>query len=66
MAGSTIADHFDNGEEFEDVLDEAEAEAKPGREEEFVQQIRVAWREYGLRAFMSEAQANWLRRISKT
>lgn len=60
-----IEDHFDNGEEFEDVLDEAEAEARPGREEEFVEQMRSAWDAYGLRAFMSEAQAQWLRRIAK-
>ncbi len=61
-----ISDHFDNGDEFEDVLEAAEDEAKLGREEEFVAQMRVAWKDYGLKAFMSEAQANWLKRISKT
>lgn len=62
---NTIEAHFDNGDEFEDVLDEAESEARSGREEEFVAQMRQAWTKYGLRAFMSEAQASWLRRISK-
>jgi hypothetical protein len=66
MKRQTIESHFDNGEEFQDVLDEAEAEARSGREREFVEQMAAAWKEYGLRAFMSEAQADWLRRISKT
>ena len=65
MISNTIEDHFDNGDEFEDVLDAAEDEAHPGAEEEFVEQMRAAWSAYGLRAFMSEPQANWLRRIAK-
>ncbi len=61
----TIRDHFKDGDEFEDILDSAEGEARTGREQDFVADMRSAWDAYGLRAFMSEPQANWLRRIAK-
>lgn len=61
-----IADHFDNGDEFEDVLEAAEDEAKPGWEEEFVADWRLKWKEYGMQAYMSEKQLDHLVRISKT
>lgn len=66
MPGPCISDHFDNADEFEDVLEAAEDEAKPGKEEDFVADVRQKWKDYGLRGFLSEAQADWLKRISKT
>lgn len=60
-----LEDLFDNGDEFEDVLEAAEDEARPGREEEFVAEVRKKWETFGLRAYLSQAQADWLKRIAK-
>lgn len=60
-----VRDHFDSDTEFEDLLSTAEDEARTGREQDFVADIRLAWETHGRKAFMSEAQASWLRRIAK-
>jgi hypothetical protein len=52
-------------EEFEALLDEAESGAEGYREEEFVEDMRQKFREYGTRAYLSDAQREWLERIAE-
>lgn len=61
---TTILDHFDDAEEFETVLEDAEANASTDREIEFVDSIRNKYDEYGERMFLSAAQYSWLERLS--
>lgn len=60
MGGSTILDHFDDVDAFEQALERAEANASGDREIEFVDSIRNKYDEYGESMFLSDAQYSWL------
>ena len=61
---TTILDHFDDIDEFESALEQAETNASTEREMEFVDSIRNKYEEYGERMFLSDAQYSWLTRLS--
>jgi len=61
---SDILDFYDEGEEFEEVLINAETNAKGEREIEFVDSLRDRFEEYGEFMYLSEAQYEWLERIA--
>lgn len=61
---TTILDHFDDIDDFEEVLEQAETHASTEREIEFVDSIRNKYDEYGERMFLSDAQWSWLDRLS--
>lgn len=57
---ATILDHFDDIDDFESALEQAEANASKEREMEFVDSIRNKYDEYGESMFLSDAQYSWL------
>lgn len=61
---TTILDHFDDIGDFEDALEQAEANASTEREMEFADSLRNKYEEYGERMFLSDAQYSWLTRLS--
>lgn len=61
-----LEDFCDDGDEFQDILDSAVDNADPGRQEEFVLDIKVKWDTYGLSMFMSSAQWEWLNKLADT
>lgn len=50
--------------EFENLLSDAEAEALPGKQEDFVSDMRDKFDEYAGQMYLSHAQLNWLRSIA--
>ncbi len=50
--------------DFDDVLDEAESNAKGPWEEQFVKDLRGKYREHGDRMFLSERQEEVIKRIA--
>lgn len=60
----TIIDHFDDIDEFESALEQAETNASKARDIEFVDIIRNKYDEYGERMFLSDAQYSWLMRLA--
>lgn len=59
-----IESFFADGNDFEDALGEAEdAATRPG-ELDFVAGLRRSWNLYGMNAFMSQGQYDWLCRLS--
>ena len=59
-----ICDHYTR-EEYEDLLGQAESGAEGYREEEFVEDMRQKFRDYGTRAYLSDAQREWLENIAE-
>ena len=51
--------------DFEDLLSEAESNAKGSWEENFVEEARTRFNEYDDRMFLSEKQEEILKRIAK-
>lgn len=64
-ASENAADIFDSLDEFENLLDDAEAGATTQKEMDFVADMRAKADTYGLRAFLSEAQLAWLRALAE-
>jgi hypothetical protein len=62
--GRNIEDHYDDGQEFEDVLVSAEQAADGYTQTKFVTAIRKKWEEYGMRAFLTEQDNLTLRAIA--
>lgn len=58
-----VKDHFTDVEDFEDLLDSAEASAAGEWEETFVLDIRTAYAKWGAEAYLSELQKDTLERI---
>lgn len=63
MTGTRVEDHFKCGQEYEDLLDEANANASD-KQETFVEDMLRNWRQYGMRAFLSEGQLRYLHQIA--
>jgi hypothetical protein len=57
----TVSDLYDD---FEDVLDIAESNARGAWEEQFVDDLRAKFDEYGERMFLSDRQNEVLQRIT--
>ena len=63
-ATTRIETFFADGYDFEDALTEAEAAATRPGELDFVAGLRRSWTLYGMSAFMSQGQCDWLKRLS--
>lgn len=63
MPPTTVSDHFPIFADFEELLDSAEEQAKTPKEMEFVASVRARSDNYAGRAYLSHAQARWLRDI---
>lgn len=50
--------------EFENLLSDAEAEALPGKQEEFVGDMRDKFDQYQGQMYVSPSQLSWLRSIA--
>jgi len=59
-----VSDHYTRVE-FEDLLDEAESNARAGFEQGFVSDIRDKYDEYGPEMFLSDKQNEILERIAE-
>lgn len=65
MSTAKIETWCDDGDEFEEILENAEDEARTGWEEDFVADMRDKWEQFGLSAYMTEAQFNKLCKIAR-
>lgn len=57
--------YFDDFDEFEDAINEAESNAKSGRDMDFVDDLKQRFNQYGQRTNLSEAQYEWLKRLAR-
>jgi hypothetical protein len=62
MSGK-VQDHYTH-DEFEEILDDAEMNAANDWEEEFVSDIKLKFKQYGIRMFISERQIEIIERIA--
>jgi hypothetical protein len=62
-AMSRVKDQFDDTTDFEQLLSDAESQAKSEREQEFVAEMNDKWEKYGADMFLSEKQRDWLESI---
>lgn len=62
MSGK-VQDHYTH-DEFEEILDDAEMSAANDWEEEFVSDIKLKFKQYGIRMFISERQIEIIERIA--
>ena len=53
-----------SGKQFEQLLKDAEAGAETEREEDFVDDMKQRFEEYGMRMFLSDAQEEWLKDLA--
>jgi hypothetical protein len=60
---SRLHEQFDDLRDFEQLLADAESQAKSEREQEFVSEIVEKYEKYGADMFLSGAQRDWLERI---
>lgn len=59
----TVQDHYTE-DDFEELLDDAEANAANDWEEQFVADMKARYQQYGKRMFISAAQRAQLERIA--
>lgn len=59
----TVQDHYTE-DDFEELLDDAEANAANDWEEQFVADMKARYQQYGKRMFISAAQRVQLERIA--
>jgi hypothetical protein len=59
-----MLDHFESAEEFAFILDEAESRTRFPNEGDFVEGLRSKFAQFEDKMFLSEKQANWLRKIA--
>lgn len=59
----TVQDHYTE-DDFEELLDDAEANAANDWEEQFAADMRSRYQQYGRRMFISQAQREQLERIA--
>ena len=64
MANTKIADYFKDADEFCDTLNDAEPKAAGSREVDFIDGLRERYDQYLADMYLSEAQADWLKRIA--
>lgn len=60
---STVQDHYTE-DDFEELLDDAKANAANDWEEQFVADMQTRYEQYGKRMFISPAQISKLERIA--
>jgi hypothetical protein len=60
---SRLYQQFEDLRDFEQLLYDAESQAKSEREQEFVAEIVDKYDKYGSDMFLSTAQREWLERI---
>jgi len=60
-----VTNFFSDGQEYEDLLDEAEAGCLTDGDIAFVQDMATRWENYGMQAFLSERQLARLRRLAE-
>lgn len=58
-----IGDLFDDIDDFERLLGDAESQAKTERDQEFVADVRARYEVWGDGMYLSEKQRGWLERI---
>lgn len=63
MSGQTIEDVYERYE-FEDILESARMNAGTDWDEEFVKDMKARYDQWGMRAFLSDAQQEQLERIA--
>lgn len=59
-----LADRYTYLADFEEILEDARMQAANDKEETFVRDVTVKYREWGGRMFWSDSQDNWLRKIA--
>ena len=59
-----VLDFVDNEGDFEQLLEEAEENAKSNEECRFIDSLSIKWSRYGLDMFLSEDQHKWLTDIA--
>lgn len=64
MAGTTVKDHFDDVDEFEQLLNQAQSQANSQKEMSFCADLVSKFDEYGLNTYLSDSQLAWLKRIA--
>ena len=64
MSDTRARDHFDSEDELNEVIEAAEEYAHHGEEANFVDEVTKRIQKYGGAAYLSEAQADWLKRIA--
>jgi hypothetical protein len=60
---SRISEQFDDPADFQQLLSDAESQAKTEREQEFVSDMNQKWEQYGPGMYLSEKQRAWLEEI---
>lgn len=60
---SRVSDQFDDPADFQQLLSDAESQAKTEREQEFVADMNEKWEKYGPGMYLTEKQRNWLEEI---
>ena len=60
-----VSHQFDKPEQFEELLEAAEASDPRGEAADFVADMRAAYDGYGGSAFLSDKQKAWLERIAE-
>jgi hypothetical protein len=65
MSTLRASDHFDSEVEFQAMLDDAEENAKTDGEVKFVDSLNMKVQEYGIEAFLSDSQYEWLKQIAE-
>lgn len=64
MVNTKIADYFKDADEFCDTLNDAEPKVGGSREVDFIDGLRERYDQYQADMYLSEAQADWLKRIA--
>lgn len=62
--GSRIEDFFTKGDDFDSLLAEAIDAASTEQEENFTNRVLNLWEKFGMRAYITNGQVKWLRRIA--
>jgi len=64
MTPANLLAHGLNEDDFTEILDQAQANAKTGKEMDFVDETRGRFATYGLKMRLSEKQLAWLHAIA--
>lgn len=59
-----VSNFFDDGDEYEECLADAEAGAATDSDREFVEELQAKWEQFGMRAFLSQRQEGRLRQLA--
>lgn len=63
--GSRVCHLFDDTDDFEQLLEDAERQASTKRDQDFVSDMRDKYECWGIEMFLSESQRSWLERIAR-